>query len=205
MELDYSEGAPVRGVPRLRLTRLVTRPPLMEGQSSLPDPFKEEGAKIIQCTLKGSIITHKCVTFDSPKSKRPCLRWNYVVADMVALGFQSEEQMKEALPLIVTRHNMFEALLGEDSPLRSEPFPRLSHSLPGAAPCIWMKDPVFISWFKTATGKTVAARVAELKAQASQDSWLEMLLRWATDPESPTCEYVHPASALQTQSANYCT
>jgi len=194
MELDYSEGAPNCGVPRLHSTRLMVHPPPMEGQSSLPDPFKEEGAKIIQCTLKGCIITHKCATFDSPKSKLPCSRWSYVVADMVALGFQIEEQTKETLPLVVTRHNMFEAFLGKDSPLRRGPFPCLSRSLPAeleVAPWIWIKDPTFIAWFKMKTGKTVAARVAELKAQASQDSCLEMLLQWATDPESPTLECVH--------------
>ena len=199
MELDYSEGAFGRNVPCLYSTRLSIHPAPVEGQSSLPDPFNEEGAKIIQCTLRGCAIIHKYATFDGLKSNRPCSRWNYVVADMVTLGFQMEEQIKESLPLVITRHNMFEAFVGGDSPLKGEPFPHLSRPLPaelGVAPWIWIEDPCFIAWFTKVTGKTIAARVAELEAQASQDKCLEMLLQWATNPELSTLEYAHTTSAL---------
>ena len=89
--------------------------------------------------------------------------------------------------------------MGLDSPLGTQPFPRLQHSLPAGwevAQWIWIKDPEFTAWFAKETGKTVAARAAELEAQASQDIYLERLLRWATDPESPTLEYAHTISTL---------
>lgn len=197
MELDYSEEASERDVPCLYSTRLMFQPP---PETSLPDPFKEEGAKIIQCTLRGCVITHKCATFDRLKGKRPCSRWHYVVADMIALGFQIEGQVKKALPLVITRHNMFEAFVGED--LRREPFPRLSRSLSAeleVGPWTWIKDPLFITWFTRVTGKTIAARVAELEPQRSQDKCLEILLQWATNPELPSLGYVCTASAPLTQ------
>lgn len=123
------------------------------------------------------------------------------MADMIAFGFQNEHQMRESLPLVVTRHNLFAAFMGSDSPLRREPFPRLEHPPPAGleeARWIWIKDPGFTAWFAKETGKTVAARAAELEAQASQDIYLERLLQWATDPESPTLEYAHTASTLLT-------
>jgi hypothetical protein len=200
IELDYLSRAPEDGVPCFRSTRLMILPP-EEGQISLPDPFKVKGAKIVECILKGCSITHRCADYalDRFKSERSCTRWNYVVADMIALGFQNEGCMKESLSSVITRHNLFEAFLGVDSPLRRQAFPQLSRSLPaelGVAPWIWIKDPRFIAWFTEATGKSIATRVAELRAQASQDECLEVLLRWATDPKSPTLECAHTTPAL---------
>jgi len=209
MELDYFEGAPEFGVPRLRLTRFTLRPQAAEGHSNLLCPFKEEVAIFIECILKGCRISHRCAsrTLDSLRNVPPCTRWNYVVADMVALGFQNEEQMEKSLPLAITRHNMFEALVGADSPLSREPFPRLSHSLPSeldVGPWIWIKDQGFTAWYTMATGKTIAARVMELETQASQDKCLERLLQWAIDPESPTLEYADTTPTLLVLIANYC-
>ena len=121
------------------------------------------------------------------------------MADMIALGFQNEHQMKAILPLVVTRHNLFAAFMGSDSPLGRQQFPRLKHLPPAGleeAQWMWVKDPGFTAWFEKETGKTVAARAAELEAQASQDIYLERLLRWATDPESPTLEYAHATSTI---------
>ena len=209
IELDYFEGAPEFGVPCLHSTRLTIRPQAAEGHSNLLCPFREEGAKIIECILKWSRISHRCAssTLDSLGDEPPCARWNYVVADMVALGFQNEEQMEKSLPLVVTRHNMFEAFVGADSRLSREPFPRLSRSLPpelNVGPWIWIKDQGFTAWFTRATGKTIAARVMELERQASQDECLERLLQWAKDPESPTLEYADTIPALLVLIANYC-
>ena len=146
---------------------------------------------VVECNLQGYLTTHKCATLDNLQGVPPCTRWNYVFADMVALGFQNEEQMKKGLPLVATRHNLFEAFVGVDSPLRKGPFPRLSRSLPPeleVGPWIWIKDPWFTTWFVGQTRKTVATRVAELEAQASVDSCLAILLQWATDPKLPTLE-----------------
>jgi hypothetical protein len=201
IELDYSPGAPQYDVPRLYSTHLRIHSPVAEGQSGLPSPFTVQGAKTIECILKGVGVLHRCAdsTLDSLQGARRCARWNYVVADMTALGFQNENQMEESLPLVITRHNLFEAFVGADSPLGRQPFPHLEHTPPvelEGAQWIWIKDPGFTAWFAKETGKTVAARASELGAQASQDKCLEILLQWATDPESPTLEYAHATSAL---------
>lgn len=202
IELDYFPRAPQHGVPRLYPTRIMIRPPAAaEGESDLPDPLRVEGAYILECILKGWNLHYRCAgsTLDSLQSEPLCTRWNYVVADMIALGFQNEHQMKASLPLVVTRHNLFAAFMGSDSPLRRQPFPRLEHLPPAEleeAQWIWIKDPGFTAWFEKETGKTVVARAAELEAQASQDVDLETLLQWATDPESPTLEYAHTTSTL---------
>ncbi len=204
IELDYLPGAPQYDVPLLRSTRFTIRPPAAgEGQSHLPDPFRMKGAEIVECILKGFNLGHRCAssTLDNLQSEPPCTRWHHVVADMISLGFQNEHQMKESLPLVVTRHNLFAAFMGSDSPLGRQAFPRLEHSLSAGweeAQWIWIKDPGFTAWFAKETGKTVAARAAELEAQASQDMDLERLLQWATDPELPTFEYAHTASTLLT-------
>lgn len=202
IELDYLPGAPQHGVPRLCVTRSRSRPAVAaNGQSHLPDPFTVKGAKIVESILKGSNLLHKCAsdTLDNLQSEPLCTRWSYVVADMISLGFQNEHRLKESLPLVVTRHNLFAAFMGPDSPLGREPFPRLEHSLPTGwelAQWIWIKDPRFTAWFAKETGKTVAARAAELEAQASQDTCLMILLQWATDPDLPTFEYAHTTSDL---------
>ena len=94
--------------------------------------------------------------------------------------------MKESLPLVVTRHNLFAAFMGSDSPLGRQPFPRLVRPLQAGredVPWIWIKDPGFTAWFKKETRRTVAARAAELEAQASQDLALQILLQYVdTDP-----------------------
>jgi len=209
IELGYSEGAPGFGVPRLRSTRLTIRPQAAEGHSNLPCPLREKGAKIIECILKGCRLGHRCAshTLDRLRGVPPCTRWNYVVADMVALGFQNEEQMKKSLLLAITRHNMFEAFVGVDSPLSRGPFPRLSRSLPpelDVGPWIWIKDQGFTAWFTMETGKTIDARAKELETQASQDKCLGLLLQWAMDPESPTLEYADTTPALLVLIANHC-
>jgi hypothetical protein len=118
---------------------------------------------------------------------------------MIVLGFQHKDQMRESLPLVITRHNLFAAFVGADLPLERQRFPRLEQS-PSAelerAQWKWIKDPGFIAWFAKETGKTVAARAAELEVQASQDECLKILLQWATDPESPTLEYAHTTYTL---------
>lgn len=122
-----------------------------------------------------------------------------MVADMIALGFQNEDQMRESLPLVITRHNLFTSFVGTDLPLRRQQLPPLEHSqLAGLkrAQWKWIKDPRFTAWFAKETGKTVAARAAELEAQASEDKCLKILLQWATNPESPTLEYAHTTSTL---------
>lgn len=122
-----------------------------------------------------------------------------MVADMIALGFQNEDQMRESLPLVITRHNLFTSFVGADPRLGGQQLPPLEHSqLAGLerAQWIWIKDPGFTAWFAKETGKTVAARAAELEAQASQDKCLKILLQWATNPESPTLEYAHTISTL---------
>lgn len=201
IELDYFSGVPQYGAPHLYATRFTIRPPAAAGQSSLPEPFRENGAQIIICILKGCEILHRCAnaTLDSLQSEPRCTRWNYVVADVIALGFQNKDQMRESLPLVITRHNLFAEFVGADSPLGRQQFPRFEHT-PSAgleiAQWIWIKDPGFAAWFAKKTGKTVAARAAELGAQASQDRCLKILLQWATDPESPTLEYAHTTYAL---------
>ena len=106
IELDYLPEAPQNDVPRLCSKRFTIRPAVAaQGQSHLPEPFTVKGAKIVECILKGSNLLHRCAssTLDRLQSQQPCTRWHYVVADMISLGFQNEQQMKEILPLVVTR------------------------------------------------------------------------------------------------------
>jgi hypothetical protein len=185
MELEYA-GAPESNVPRLRPTRLTVYPPVTAVQINFPDPFAAEDTKMAICNLKGYDLVHKCAdsALATWTGEPPCPRWNYVLADMIALGFQDQRLLIESLRLAVTRHFTFEAFLGADSPLRGKPFPCLSRRMPSnlnTSPWIWIKDVDFVDWFQRETGKTVTSRLAELQAQTHRDAYTEDLIRWATD------------------------
>ena len=186
MVLEYAPGAPASNIPRFCLTRL-TQCPLVTGvQNHLPEPFAMENFKMVRCVLKeyqGYQLDHKCADnalaafVDEP----PCPRWSYVLADMVAFGFQDQMLLVEGLRLAIARHFTFEAFLGPSSPLRGMPFPRLSRPMPPnleSSPWIWIRDVGFIDWFEKEAGMTVAARLAELQAQAHRDAYTEELIQW---------------------------
>jgi len=200
IELDYAPGAPPSNVPRLRLTRL-TCPLVTEVQIHLPDPFATEDAQIVRCNLKGYEVFHKCAAnaLATLRNEPPCPRWNFIVGEMTAFGFQDQIQLMESLRLAIARHFTFEAFLGANSPLREAPFPPLSQRMPpnlNISPWIWIKDAGFVAWFEQETGMTVATRLAELQAQARRDAYTEQLIQWATNPLSPTLECVHANIAL---------
>lgn len=199
IELEHAPGAPAGNIPRLRLTRLTQYPLVTEVQIHLPDPFAMEDTQMVLCNFKGYQVVHKCAALATFRDESPCPRWGSVLTDMITFGFQDQILLMESLRLVIDRHSTFEAFLGANSPLRGKAFPRLSQRMPPAlnsSPWIWIKDIGFMNWFEREAGMTVATRLAELQAQTRRDAYTEKLLKWATDPLSPTLEYVHANNTL---------
>lgn len=158
--------------------------------------------QMVHCNFKGYQVVHKCAAnnaFATFRDESPCPRWNSVLADMITFGFQDQVLLMDSLHLVIDRHSTFEAFLGANSPLKGKPFPRLSQRMPpnlNISPWIWIKDMEFMNWFEREAGMTVATRLVELQAQTRRDAYTEKLIKWATDPLSPTLEYVHANNTL---------
>ena len=147
---------------------------------------------MVRCNLNGYEVVHKCaanIALATFRDESPCPRWSFVLADMIAFGFQDQILLMESLRLAIARHFTFDAFLGANSPLRKEPFPRLSQRMPPnlhISPWVWIKDVRFVDWFEKKAGMTVATRLAELQAQTGRDTYTEKLVQWATSPLSPS-------------------